>query len=39
MTLTFEPDLDSVKLNRRAKYVGQGSFGSRHTDKHTELML
>jgi len=29
MTLTFELDLDSVKTNRRAKYLGQRSFRSK----------
>jgi len=28
MTLTFEPDLDSVKKKRRTKYRGQTSFSS-----------
>jgi len=26
MTLTFEPDLDSVKMNQKGKYLGQRSF-------------
>ena len=29
MTLTFESDLDRVKLNRDTKYVGQKSFSSK----------
>jgi len=30
--LTFELDLDSVKMNQRAEYLGQGSFRSKVTD-------
>jgi len=29
VTLTFELDLDSVKLNRRAKYLSQRTFSSK----------
>jgi len=29
MTLTFEYDLDSVKMNQRANYLGQRSFSSK----------
>ena len=40
MTLTFALDLDSVKLNQHAKYLGQRSFSSKvivriDTHKHT----
>jgi len=38
MTLTFVADLDRVKLNEHAKYVGQRSFSSKvivgHTNTH-----
>jgi len=29
MTLTFKLDLDTVKVNRRVKYLGQKSFRSK----------
>jgi len=29
MTLTFEPDLDSVRVKKRAKYLGQRSCHSK----------
>ena len=39
MTLTFEPDLESVKMNQHAKYVGQMLFNSKviiaRTHRHT----
>jgi len=40
MTLTSEPELDSVELNHRAKYLGETSFSSKvviagHTKTHT----
>ena len=42
MTLTFELDLDRVKMNQQAKYLRQTSFRSkvivqrhRYTDTHT----
>jgi len=31
MTMTFKPDLDSIKVNRPAKYLGQRSFSSKVT--------
>jgi len=39
MTLTMEHNLDKVKLNQLAKYLGQRSFSSKvtartHTDTH-----
>jgi len=45
MTLTFKPDLNKVKLNKRAKYLGQMSLGSkaivrtlRHTHTPAQLL-
>jgi len=38
MTLTFELDLDRVKMNHHAIYLGQKSFGSKviaRTHRHT----
>jgi len=36
MTLTFEYDLDSVKVNQHAKHIGQRSFNSKFClDTHT----
>jgi len=36
MTLTTELDLDMIKLNHRAKYLGQRSFHSKVVDRtHT----
>ena len=38
MTLTFKYDLDSVKMNQHANYIGQSSFSSKviiHAHKHT----
>jgi len=41
MTLIVELGLDRLKLNHRAKYLGQKSFESNcpdtHTDLHTQL--
>jgi len=40
-TLTFEPDLEKVKLNQRAKYLGQKSFHSKvigHTIVQTHTL-
>jgi len=39
VTLTFKPDLDTVKINQRAKYLVERSLSSTvivgHTDVHT----
>ena len=37
MTLTFELDLDSVKMNHHAKYLGQRSFRSKVFSGHTDI--
>jgi len=38
MTLAFEDDLDGVRVNQQAKYLGQRSFHLKlivHTHRHT----
>jgi len=42
MTLTFTPGLDSIKMNKHAKYLGQGSFSSKvivRTRRHTNTQI
>jgi len=43
MTLTFELDLDTVKVTQQAKYIGQRSFRSKiivrpHTHIHPSVL-
>jgi len=43
MTLTFEFDLDSAKLNQHARYIGKGRLVQKllpgHTHTHTHIGL
>jgi len=39
MTLTIELDLDSVKMNQRARYLGQRSNVIIRTDRHTDTQI
>jgi len=44
MTLTFERDVDGVKMNHQAKYLGERSFSSKviagtHRHTHTTEQL
>jgi len=41
MTLNFDHDLDRIKANHQAKYLGHRSFSfklSKHIDMHTKMM-